>query len=105
MTQTHMQINEIQFTDNKPQLASFAEEVINGLHKSPRCIPPKFFYDQRGSHIFDDICETDEYYVTRTETELLKKYNAEIAELTGTDCLLVEPGSGSSQKVRHYSMR
>ena len=101
MTQTHMQINEIQFTDNKPQLASFAEEVINGLHKSPRCIPPKFFYDQRGSHIFDDICETDEYYVTRTETELLKKYNAEIAELTGTDCLLVEPGSGSSQKVRH----
>ena len=100
MTQAQMQINEIQFTDNKPQLASFAEEVINGLKKTPRCIPPKFFYDKRGSHIFDDICETDEYYVTRTETELLKKHNTEIAELIGTDCLLVEPGSGSSQKVR-----
>lgn len=99
-TEAQIQINEIQFTDNNPQLASFAEEVINGLNQKRRCIPPKFFYDKRGSHIFDDICETDEYYVTRTETKLLKRHNAEIAELIGTDCLLVEPGSGSSQKVR-----
>ena len=100
MTQAQMQINEIQFTDNKPKFASFAEEVINGLKQSPRCIPPKYFYDKRGSHIFDDICETEEYYVTRTENGLLRKHNAEIAELIGKDCLLVEPGSGSSQKVR-----
>ena len=99
-TEPQLQTNEIKFTDNNPQLASFAEEVITGLKKSPRCIPPKFFYDKRGSHIFDNICETDEYYVTRTETEILKKYNAEIAQLIGKDCLLVEPGSGSSQKVR-----
>jgi dimethylhistidine N-methyltransferase len=98
--QTQAQINEIQFTDNNPQFSSFAEEVINGLNKTPRCIPPKFFYDKRGSHIFETICETDEYYVTRTEIELLKKHNTEIAELIGSDCLLVEPGSGSSQKVR-----
>ena len=100
MTQAQMQTNEIQFTDNNPQLACFAEEVISGLKKTPRCIPPKFFYDKRGSHIFDDICETNEYYVTRTETELLKKHNAEIAQLIGENCLLVEPGSGNSQKVR-----
>jgi dimethylhistidine N-methyltransferase len=100
MTQAKMQINEIQFTDSNPQLSSFAEEVINGLNKTPRCIPPKFFYDKLGSHIFEAICETEEYYVTRTETRLLKKHNAEIAELIGTNCLLVEPGSGSSQKVR-----
>ena len=99
-TEAQMQINEIRFTDNHPQFASFVDEVINGLKKMPRCIPPKFFYDKRGSHIFETICETDEYYVTRTETELLKKHNAEIADLIGTNCLLVEPGSGSSQKVR-----
>ncbi len=98
--QAQMQVNEIQFTDNNPQLACFAEEVIGGLKKTPRCIPPKFFYDKRGSHIFDDICETDEYYVTRTETELLKKHNTEIAQLIGENCLLIEPGSGNSQKVR-----
>jgi len=95
-----MQTNEIRFTDNNPQMTCFAEEVINGLKKSPRCIPPKFFYDKRGSHIFDDICETAEYYVTRTEIELLKKYATEISELIGANCLLVEPGSGNSQKVR-----
>jgi dimethylhistidine N-methyltransferase len=100
MTQAQMQINEIQFTDNNPQLACFEEEVICGLKKTPRCIPPKFFYDKRGSHIFDDICETDEYYVTRTEIDLLKKHSAEIAQLIGKNCLLVEPGSGNSQKVR-----
>jgi len=100
MSQIQMETNQIQFTDSNPQEACFADEVINGLKKTPRCIPPKFFYDKRGSHIFDDICETDEYYVTRTETELLKKHNAEIAQLIGENCLLVEPGSGNSQKVR-----
>ena len=94
------QTNEIQFTDNKPQLASFADEVINGLKQSPRRIPPKYFYDKRGSHIFDDICETDEYYVTRTEIDLLKKHCTEISSLIGSDCQLFEPGSGSSEKVR-----
>ena len=94
------QTNKIQFTDNNPQMACFAKEVIDGLKLQQRCIPPKFFYDNHGSNIFDDICETDEYYVTRAETEILENNCDEIAKLIGTDCLLVEPGSGSSQKVR-----
>ena len=92
--------NAIQFYDNKPQLASFADEVINGLKQQPRSISPKFFYDQKGSQIFDAICDTSDYYVTRTETEILKQNRDEIAELVGSNCLLVEPGSGSSQKIR-----
>lgn len=92
--------NEIQFYDYNPQLGCFADEVIHGLNQHPRKIPPKFFYDQRGSQIFDAICETGEYYVTRTEIDILTTHRDEIIDLIGTGCLLVEPGSGSSQKVR-----
>jgi dimethylhistidine N-methyltransferase len=92
--------NEIQFYDYNPQLSCFADEVINGLNQHPRRIPPKFFYDQRGSQIFDAICETEEYYVTRTEIDILTTHRDEITDLIGSGCLLVEPGSGSSQKVR-----
>jgi dimethylhistidine N-methyltransferase len=74
--------------------------VVNGLQCEPKAIPPKFFYDETGSRLFDAICELPEYYPTRTEMALLHKHADEIANLIGTECLLIEPGSGSSQKVR-----
>lgn len=84
-----------------PTAISHAEglEVIQGLTQTSKTLPPKYFYDDRGSHLFEQICQLPEYYVTRTETAILKQYASEIAHLTGP-CELVELGSGSSTKTR-----
>ncbi len=92
--------NSVQFYDAHPAPADFYAEVINGLQTSPKQIPPKFFYDETGSRLFDAICDCPEYYPTRTEMLLLKRFASEIRNLIGEDCLLIEPGSGSSRKVR-----
>lgn len=75
------------------------EEVIQGLTQNPKSLPPKYFYDDRGSELFEQICELPEYYPTRTETQILRQCADEIAQLTGV-CELVELGSGSSTKTR-----
>ncbi|KPK37264.1 MAG: methyltransferase [Gammaproteobacteria bacterium SG8_47] len=92
--------SEIAFYDHHPRPADFYHEVIEGLRRRPRQIPPKFFYDEEGSRLFDAICELPEYYPTRTEIALLRENATEMAQLMGRGCLLVEPGSGSSAKVR-----
>ena len=71
-----------------------------GLSCTPRAIPAKFLYDARGSALFDEICELPEYYLTRTETEILKRHAADIASRAGPGCALIEFGSGSSVKSR-----
>jgi dimethylhistidine N-methyltransferase len=90
----------IHFYDNHPTPASLMEEVLCGLAESAKRIPPKFFYDERGSKLFEAICELPEYYLTRTEIALLRRHSEAIARIVGPDCLLVELGSGASQKVR-----
>src|SRR5258708_29680875 len=80
--------------------AEFRDAVSAGLDRTPRAIPAKFLYDARGSALFDAICELPEYYVTRTETAILRRVAPEIARLAGPDCALVEFGSGSSVKSR-----
>ena len=77
----------------------FSTTVCDGLRQRPKNIPPKFFYDARGSQLFDMICDTDEYYPTRTETGILKQFGAQMAELIGESCVLVELGSGSGTKT------
>lgn len=81
--------------------------VHAGLSGYPKSIPPKFFYDAHGSHLFDMICTTPEYYPTRTEIGILDHFGAEMAELIGTSCVLIELGSGSAIKtpllLRHLS--
>ena len=77
----------------------FLASVIDGLGQSQKRIPSKFFYDERGSQIFDQICDLPEYYPTRTERALLSAHAPEIADLMGSRATLVEFGSGSSQKV------
>jgi dimethylhistidine N-methyltransferase len=74
-------------------------DVIQGLTQTPKTLPPKYFYDDRGSVLFEQICELPEYYPTRTEAAILQQYASEIAQMTGS-CELVELGSGSSTKTR-----
>lgn len=90
----------VQFHDLSPQVNDFHADVIKGLSDRPRQIPPKYFYDKRGSELFDLICQQPEYYPTRVESELLQYYAGEIAEHIGPDCVMVELGSGASEKAR-----
>lgn len=79
--------------------SDFLNAVCEGLSQHPRTIPPKFFYDAAGSKLFDLICDTPEYYPTRTETGILEHFGAQMAELIGTNCTLIELGSGSATKT------
>lgn len=81
--------------------AVFSDDIITGLLSKPKSIPPKYFYDDIGSELFEKICETKEYYVTRTEASILKKFAGEIARLNAGKNLIVELGSGSSVKTRY----
>ncbi len=75
-------------------------DVIVGLTSRPKALPPKYLYDQRGSELFEQICELPEYYPTRTETAILQQCAAQIVQQTGA-CELVELGSGSATKTRY----
>ena len=90
----------IHFYDLHPAPADFRAEVLSGLARSSKRLSPKFFYDRRGSQLFDAITELPEYYPTRTEIGILKKHGETIADFLGEDCLLLELGSGSSKKIR-----
>lgn len=88
------------FHDLQPAAADFHAEVIAGLSQPKKCLSPKFFYDQRGSQLFDAITRVPEYYPTRTEIGLLQRHGPDMAELLGNDGLLFELGSGSDTKIR-----
>ena len=81
------------------QISDVLDDVRNGLLRPPRSLPPKYFYDERGSWLFDRICETDEYYPTRTEDALLSRYSKEIIRQT-RPAQIIELGSGTSRKTR-----
>ncbi|HBZ71322.1 MAG TPA: L-histidine N(alpha)-methyltransferase [Deltaproteobacteria bacterium] len=83
-----------------PPLESFREEVLRGLGRPRKELPCKYFYDATGSALFDQICELPEYYLTRVELGILRNHAAEMAELLGRRCLLIEYGSGSGVKTR-----
>jgi dimethylhistidine N-methyltransferase len=75
-------------------------EVLAGLGARPKFLYPKFFYDVRGSKLFDRICELPEYYLTRTEVSILREHAPQFVRRLGAGVRLVEPGSGSSLKTR-----
>jgi dimethylhistidine N-methyltransferase len=79
---------------------TFAEDVMAGLMADPKRLPPKYFYDQRGSRLFEEITQLPEYYPTRTETAILQANAPEIAKLIPADAAMVEFGAGSSAKAR-----
>ncbi len=78
----------------------FRDDVLRGLRASQKELPCKYFYDDRGSQLFDQICKLDEYYLTRTELAILRLNASAIADRLGRDCLLIEFGSGSALKTR-----
>ncbi|MFE5212335.1 L-histidine N(alpha)-methyltransferase [Streptomyces sp. NPDC056600] len=79
--------------------ASLSADVLAGLGSRPRTLPPRWFYDARGSELFDEITRLPEYYPTRAEREILTDRSADIARFAGARTL-VELGSGSSEKTR-----
>ena len=89
------------FEDRHPPASDFGRDVRDGLSGDPKTLSPIYFYDARGSAIFDAITDTAEYYVTRTELGVLDAFGAEIAERAGPGAVVIEPGSGSSLKIRH----
>jgi len=86
--------------DLVPAAADFVADVVHGLSRPQKQLPPKYFYDERGSALFEAICELPEYYLTRVETELTRRHAREFAELLGPRCALIEFGSGASRKTR-----
>lgn len=91
---------KLRFHDYQPELASFRSAVLQGLARDNKWIPPKFFYDQRGSLLFEAILKQPEYYLPKVERQLLQTHAAEMAELIGPGSVLIEPGSGNCEKVR-----
>jgi len=80
--------------------ANELDEIIDGLSQSEKTISPKFFYDERGSKLFDEITRLPEYYPTETELGIMRTHVDEIADLVGKHASLIEFGSGSSLKTR-----
>jgi L-histidine N-alpha-methyltransferase len=87
------------YTTDDDLAASLRDDVATGLAASPKWLPPKWFYDERGSALFERITELDVYYPTRREWEILHRRAGEIARVTCAQTL-VELGSGSSRKTR-----
>jgi dimethylhistidine N-methyltransferase len=81
-------------------MSSFADDLHAALAGPDRAISPKYFYDTKGSALFEQICELPEYYPTRTEVGLLKRHAAEIAARMGPQAQLIEYGAGALIKVR-----
>lgn len=79
---------------------SFRDEVIAGLSKKPRTLPCKFFYDEVGAELFQEICELPEYYITRTELKILRLHGAEMASAIGPNIELIGLGTGAGTKTR-----
>jgi len=79
---------------------AFARDLMGGLSEFPRHVPPKYFYDARGSALFDRICELHEYYPTRTELAILRDNARDIARHMGEHANIIEFGAGSLAKVR-----
>ncbi|MDQ6808922.1 MAG: L-histidine N(alpha)-methyltransferase [Verrucomicrobiota bacterium] len=86
--------------DLAPVSEDFLAEVVAGLSQTPRTLPCKYFYDERGSDLFQQICQLPEYYPTRTETEILRVHGGEIAESIGENAELVGFGTGAGVKTR-----
>jgi L-histidine N-alpha-methyltransferase len=95
MTPSNQPLPTFQDTQHEPEV----EEIIAGLRLPEKMISPKYFYDERGSQLFDDITHLPEYYPTETELGIMRANIEEIADLVGSQASLIEFGSGSSRKT------
>jgi L-histidine N-alpha-methyltransferase len=90
----------IRILDLEPASDSDELDILAGLNREPKQISPKYFYDEAGSLLFEEICEQPEYYPTRTELDVLNRNITELADLVGPKASIIEFGSGSSLKTR-----
>lgn len=93
-------MTSLSFHDYQPEALSFYDTVIEGLSQPVKQIPPKFFYDAKGSWLFEKICQQPEYYPPAVEQQILKDLAGRIDNLCGQGRTLIEPGAGSARKVR-----
>jgi len=93
------EMSNVQFENQHPSQGDRRKELLQGLQQPQKSVNPKYFYDARGSELFDQITRLFEYYPTRTEKQILQRYRSEIADYCGRGSILIEPG-GSSEKVR-----
>lgn len=91
-------LSELTLQQNR--VADDLREIYEGLSLAQKSLSPKFFYDERGSELFDDITRLPEYYLTATERGIMHKHIEEIADLIGRHASLIEFGSGSNAKIR-----
>ncbi len=98
MNQEHTE--DLQVSDFGPAVDEFRADVLRGLSREQKQLPSKYFYDERGSQLFDKICELEEYYPTRTELAIMRTHIRTMIDVIGPDALLIEYGSGSSTKTR-----
>lgn len=87
-------------TSERSISSALLTDVIEGLQNPQKTLPSKYFYDNRGSELFEEICSLDEYYLTRTELKIMEKNIHEITSAPGKHVQLIELGSGSSLKTR-----
>lgn len=83
-----------------PTEKQMLDEVLDGLQQPQKWLPSKFFYDRRGSELFEEITTLDEYYLTRSEIEILEHHIHDIVQQIGSRAVILELGSGSSKKTR-----
>ncbi|MEI7036303.1 L-histidine N(alpha)-methyltransferase [Fulvimonas yonginensis] len=95
-----MHVFDLRDDGRTPPDSGLLEIVQRGLRAQPKSLPSWLFYDERGSALFERICEQPEYYLTRCETALMREHAASIADTLGVDVRLVEYGSGSATKTR-----
>lgn len=93
-------LNNLTFHDYNPPVSDIAQEVLNGLRRRQPALHPKFFYDARGSRLFETITRQPEYYLTATEKRLLYNMAPELPGLVPVETLLAEPGAGNCEKAR-----
>ncbi|MGH8193273.1 MAG: L-histidine N(alpha)-methyltransferase [Woeseiaceae bacterium] len=98
MAQPAVQTPEL--TEQDESVTNDLAEILHGLGQTQKVLSPKFFYDERGSRLFDEITELPEYYLTRTELSIMQEHVDEVALLIGPEASLIEFGSGSSTKTR-----
>ena len=92
--------DNVSFSDLHPRERDRRTEILTGLQGKQKRIDPKYFYDSHGSALFEHITRLPEYYPTRTERLILERYAKAMSASCGQKCVLIEPGSGSSEKVR-----
>ncbi len=94
------QPQDVRVDDRHPDIEDTMQTVRRGLSAKPKKLPSRLFYDERGSALFESICEQPEYYLTRTEIAIMREHAADIAAALGPEVRLVEYGSGSGIKTR-----